>query len=69
MVERCTAWLAGERNPLDLELCNGRQLEITHNPVPDGSAVIVIEDVTERRESEAEILHLAHGSVQPARSA
>ncbi|WP_244212256.1 PAS-domain containing protein [Paraburkholderia hospita] len=50
MVERCTAWLAGERNPLDLELCNGRQLEITHNPVPDGSAVIVIEDVTERRE-------------------
>jgi len=59
MVERCTAWLAGERNPLDLELCNGRQLEITHNPVPDGSAVIVIEDVTERRESEAEILHLA----------
>ncbi|OUL84771.1 PAS-domain containing protein, partial [Paraburkholderia hospita] len=57
LVERCTAWLDGECSPLDLELRDGRQLEMTRNPVSDGSAVIVIEDVTERRESEAEILH------------
>lgn len=59
LVERCTAWLSEECGPLDLELNDGRQLEMTRNTVPDGSAVIIIEDVTERRESEAKILHLA----------
>jgi diguanylate cyclase (GGDEF) domain len=59
LVERCTAWLSEERCALDLALNDGRQLEMTRNPVPDGSAVIIIEDVTERRESEAKILHLA----------
>ncbi|QYD69288.1 diguanylate cyclase [Paraburkholderia edwinii] len=59
LVERCTTWLSGERRPLDLDLGDGRQLEMTRNPVPDGSAVIIIEDVTERRQSEAKILHLA----------
>ncbi|MFM0078776.1 diguanylate cyclase [Paraburkholderia sediminicola] len=59
LVERCTEWLSAKRGPLDLELNDGRQLEMTRNPVPDGSAVIIIEDVTERRESEAKILHLA----------
>lgn len=59
LVERCTAWLSEARGPLDLELGDGRQLEMTRNPVPDGSAVIIIEDVTERRESEAKILHWA----------
>ncbi|CAB3693020.1 sensor domain-containing diguanylate cyclase [Paraburkholderia rhynchosiae] len=60
LMERCTAWLHGERRPLDLELRDGRQLEMTRNPVPDGSAVVIIEDVTERRLSEAKALHLAH---------
>jgi diguanylate cyclase (GGDEF)-like protein/PAS domain S-box-containing protein len=59
LVERCSLWLSGERRPLDLDLGDGRQLEMTRNPVPDGSAVIIIEDVTERRQSEAKILHLA----------
>ena len=59
LVERCTAWLSENREPLDLELDDGRQLEMTRNPVPDGSAVIIIEDVTQRRESEAKILHWA----------
>jgi diguanylate cyclase (GGDEF)-like protein/PAS domain S-box-containing protein len=59
LVERCTAWLSGEHGPLVLNLGDGRQLEMTRNPVPDGSAVIIIEDVTERRRSEAEILHWA----------
>ncbi|RKE23943.1 PAS domain S-box-containing protein/diguanylate cyclase (GGDEF)-like protein [Paraburkholderia sp. BL23I1N1] len=59
LVERCTTWLSAERGPLDLELSDGRQLELTRNPVPDGSAVIIIEDVTERRESEAQMRHWA----------
>ncbi|WP_207004819.1 sensor domain-containing diguanylate cyclase [Trinickia mobilis] len=59
LVERCTTWLAEERTPLDLPLNDGRRLEMTRNPVPDGSAVIIIEDVTERRLTEAKILHLA----------
>ncbi|TKC87773.1 diguanylate cyclase [Trinickia terrae] len=59
LVERCTAWLAEERAPLGLSLDDGRELEMTRNPVPDGSAVIIIEDVTERRRTEAKILHLA----------
>jgi diguanylate cyclase (GGDEF)-like protein len=32
---------------------------MTRNPVPDGSSVIIIEDVTERRQSEAKVLHWA----------
>jgi diguanylate cyclase (GGDEF)-like protein len=32
---------------------------MTYNPVPDGSAVIIIDDVTERRRGEAKVLHLA----------
>lgn len=59
LVERCRAWLAEEHGPLDLKLGDGRQLEMTRNPVPDGSAVIIIEDVTERRRSEARILRWA----------
>jgi diguanylate cyclase (GGDEF)-like protein/PAS domain S-box-containing protein len=59
LVERCTAWLSKEGSPFDMELSDGRQLEMTRNPVPDGSAVIIIEDVTERRESEAKILDWA----------
>jgi predicted signal transduction protein with EAL and GGDEF domain len=48
-----------EGGPLDLTLSDGRQLEMTRNPVPDGSAVIIIEDVTERRQSEAKMLYWA----------
>lgn len=59
LVDRCTAWLSTERGPLDLELRDGRQLEMTRHRIPDGSAVIIIEDVTERRRAEAEILHWA----------
>ncbi|ACC76517.1 diguanylate cyclase [Paraburkholderia caribensis] len=59
LVERCTTWLSAGRGPLELELNDGRQLEMTQNPVPDGSAVIIIEDVTERREAEAQMRHWA----------
>lgn len=59
LVTRCTEWLSANRGPLDIALDDGRQLEMTRNPVPDGSAVIIIEDVTERRASEKQVLHLA----------
>ncbi|MFM0456125.1 diguanylate cyclase [Paraburkholderia nemoris] len=62
-VERCTAWLSKEHGPLDLKLDDGRQLELTRNPVPDGSAVIIIEDVTQRRSAEAKILEWARHDV------
>ncbi|SAK57381.1 diguanylate cyclase [Caballeronia catudaia] len=58
--ERCAQWLKDGDLPLDLPLRDGRHLELSRNPVPDGSAVIIIEDVTERRKAEAEILHWAH---------
>ena len=58
--ERCTQWLEKGNMPLDLQLRDGRLLELSRNPVPDGSSVIIIEDVTERRRAEAKILHWAH---------
>jgi len=60
LVQRCTQWLSGKHGPLEIELNDGRRLEMTRSAVPDGSAVIIIEDVTERRKSEATILRLAH---------
>ncbi|WP_322789299.1 diguanylate cyclase domain-containing protein [Paraburkholderia diazotrophica] len=59
LIERCTAWLREDLHPLDIDLVDGRHLEMTRNPVPDGSAVIIIVDVTERRRGEAKVLHLA----------
>jgi diguanylate cyclase (GGDEF)-like protein len=58
-VDESRAWLSEGRGPLELDLGNGRKLEMSRNVVPDGSAVIIIEDVTERRRAEAEILHWA----------
>ncbi|MFM0430398.1 diguanylate cyclase [Paraburkholderia aspalathi] len=63
LVQRCTAWLSEEHGPLNLKLNDGRQLEMTRNPVPDGSAVIIIEDVTQRRTAEARILEWARHDV------
>ncbi|WP_181448480.1 sensor domain-containing diguanylate cyclase [Paraburkholderia phytofirmans] len=63
LVERCTTWLLEKHGPLDLNLNDGRQLEMTRNPVPDGSAVIIIEDVTQRRNTEARILQWARHDV------
>ncbi len=60
LIERCAAWLRDNDAPLDLTLADGHRLELSRNAVPDGSVVIIIEDVTERRKTEARILHWAH---------
>ncbi|MGI4856585.1 MAG: diguanylate cyclase domain-containing protein [Janthinobacterium lividum] len=59
MMERCAHWLSHDGRSLDLSLGNGDYLEMTRNPVPDGSAVIIIQDVSERRRLEAEMRHRA----------
>ncbi|AXF23453.1 GGDEF domain-containing protein [Burkholderia pyrrocinia] len=57
---QCDIWLnRDEPGPLDITLADGRQLELTRHRVPDGNAVIIVEDVTARRQTEQHIRHLA----------
>lgn len=57
---QCDLWLNhDEPEPLDIALADGRQLELTRHRVPDGNAVIIVEDVTARRQTEQHIRHLA----------
>lgn len=44
----------------EVELTNGKILEIHHRPLPDGGWVATHEDITQRRQVEARISHLAH---------
>lgn len=55
----CHMWLSRELVPLELVLADGRVLEMTRHHVPDGSAVVIVEDVTVRRRAEKHIRHLA----------
>jgi diguanylate cyclase (GGDEF)-like protein len=41
-------------------LADGRTMVVTRAPTSDGGAVIVHEDITERRRTEAKIAHMAH---------
>ncbi|ABO57933.1 diguanylate cyclase [Burkholderia vietnamiensis] len=60
LAAQCDVWLShDEPVPLDIELADGRQLELTRHRVPDGNAVIIVEDVTARRQTEQHIRHLA----------
>lgn len=59
LMERCAHWLSHDGRSLDLNLGDGDYIEMTRNPVPDGSAVIIIQDVSERRRLEAEMRHRA----------
>ncbi len=60
LVERCSEWLRQGNLPLDL--VDGRQLELSRNPVPNGSSVVIIEDVTERAQGRS--AHSALGASQ-----
>ncbi|KFG98318.1 diguanylate cyclase [Burkholderia paludis] len=60
LAAQCGIWLAcDEPVPLEIALPDGRQLELTRHRVPDGNAVIIVEDVTARRRTEQHIRHLA----------
>ncbi len=52
--------LAGRPSDTEVELTNGRVLEIHHRPMPDGGWVATQEDITERRRAEAKVAHMAH---------
>ncbi|KVL43194.1 diguanylate cyclase [Burkholderia territorii] len=60
LAAQCDVWLNhDEPVPLDVTLADGRQLELTRHRVPDGNAVVIVEDVTTRRRAEQHIRHLA----------
>ncbi|MGU7784577.1 diguanylate cyclase domain-containing protein [Burkholderia sp. PU8-34] len=59
LAAKCRGWLFREPVPFEITLADGRQLEMTRHQVPDGSAVIIVEDVTDRRRAEKHIRHLA----------
>ncbi len=44
---------------LELETEDGRTMALTFQPMKDGGSVMLVEDITERRSSEAKINHLA----------
>jgi diguanylate cyclase (GGDEF)-like protein/PAS domain S-box-containing protein len=45
------------------ELADGRFVQLSRQPMPDGGWLSIIEDITERRRAEAEIVHLARHDV------
>ncbi len=51
---------AGRSHSALLVLGNGRSISAMHQPLPDGGWVGTYEDITERREAEAKIAHMAH---------
>ena len=53
--------MAGERPaPMLLPIRGGRMMMITSRSMPDGSSVVLVEDVTEQKNAEARISRLAH---------
>jgi diguanylate cyclase (GGDEF)-like protein len=51
---------AGRTNASLLALSDGRCISATYQPLPEGGWVGTYEDITERREAEAKIAHMAH---------
>jgi diguanylate cyclase (GGDEF)-like protein/PAS domain S-box-containing protein len=58
--ERLAAVTSGQPTYSTYELANGRVVAISNQPMPSGGSVATHEDITERREAEAQIEHLAH---------
>ncbi|BCH20480.1 diguanylate cyclase [Mesorhizobium sp. L-8-10] len=51
---------AGRTYSVQRELSDGRTIAVSHRPVASGGWVSTFEDVTERRQAETRILHMAH---------
>ena len=49
----------GGKDEISAEMANGRTLELTVQPMESGGMVLLVEDITERRATEARINHLA----------
>ena len=58
--ERLAAVTSGQPTYSTYELANGRVVAVSNEPMPSGGSVATHEDITERREAEAQIEHLAH---------
>ncbi len=50
----------GQRYSMVVETSDGRSIQIINEPLADGGWVVTHEDITERRQAEARITHLAH---------
>ncbi len=54
------AMAAGRIYSVQRELSDGRTIAVSHRPVASGGWVSTFEDITERRQAETRILHMAH---------
>ncbi len=57
-------WLAAARQPKPWQIIritrDGRTLSVVHQPLADGGSLSTHEDITARRQAEAQIAHMAH---------
>jgi diguanylate cyclase (GGDEF)-like protein/PAS domain S-box-containing protein len=58
--DRATKAAAGVESDTIVELSDGRTLSVVIRPTPNGGWVTTHEDITERRQAEARIAHMAH---------
>src|SRR5215470_9426665 len=58
--DRATKAVAGVASDTIVELSDGRALSVVIRPMPNGGWVTTHEDITERRQAEARIAHMAH---------
>jgi len=60
LIDGLEARLSGsDGSAFEVEMQNGRTLELTMQPMEKGGMVVLVEDITERRIAEAKISHLA----------
>jgi len=59
MVERAPIFSESSVGPLMIEFGDGRVVSCLSSPTADGRMVVTYEDVTERRQAEAKIMHMA----------